>query len=343
MKNVIWFANINAIGGVESVMYNVVRKYKDYDITIVYNTADMEQIIRFSKYARLVRFHDDLHIKCDRMFINYGYDMIKDHFEAKKTYYIIHADYMYQPLAPVTDPSFEYLGVSQWACDQYYNRCGIMPKLFPNPITIDDFKEPLLIVSATRISRDKGMMADRMLVLANRLEQRGIPFLWLVFTNSTETIPNKNIVNVPARLDILPFMKKADFVAQLSDSEACCMTALESESIGTPMLVTKIPSFYEQGLNDDNAIFFDFDMKNMDECIDRMLEHKFDFTFKAKDDQWEKYLVKGKRHKRKVEVKVVRMYYDIKLNKQVEEGETFMCDYERAMYLEGLDLVRQMG
>lgn len=344
MKNVIWFANINSIGGVESVIWNVIRKYKDHDITVVYNTANQNQIRRFSRYVRLIKFNDDLHLECDRMFLNYGYDMIKDHYIAKKTFYIIHADYIYQNLECVTDPNFTYLGVSQWACDQYYKKCGIMPELFPNPITIDKAPEPIMIISATRLTKDKGDMIQRMETLANALEHRGIPFLWFVFSNGQEVINNKNVIVLPPRLDVINFMKKADFVAQLSDSEACCMTALESACVGTPLLVTKIPSFYEQGLNEENAVFFDFDMSNIDECIDRMVDHKFKFKFTPKADRWGEYLAKGKRNKKETaKVKVIRVYYDIQLKREMMPDETFDVDIVRAGYLEGLNLVRQIS
>ena len=136
MKNVIWFQNINQIGGVESVIWNVIRKYRDRDITVIYYQGDADQIRRFSCYARMIRFTKDLQFECDRLFINYGYEMINGHYKAKKVYYVIHADYMYQNLKCVTDPDFEYLGVSEWACQRYYEKCGIKPKLFPNPIII---------------------------------------------------------------------------------------------------------------------------------------------------------------------------------------------------------------
>ena len=341
MKNVVWFQNINSIGGVESVIWNVIRKYKDYDITILYNTGDAEQIKRFSEYVPMIRFNKDMFIECDRLFINYGYEMIRDHYKARKVYYVIHADYMYQGLNCVTDPSFEYLGVSEWACQRYYEKCGIMPKLFPNPIIIDEYQKPLLLVSATRIAPDKGDLVERMEKLANRLEQRNIPFLWLVFTSSSYRLKNQNCYNVGTRLDLIPFLDMADYVVQLSDSEACCMTALEAETVGTPMCVTKIPSFYDQGLNEDNAVFFDFDMSNLDECIDKMLDHKWKFKFKAKDDKWGEVLMKGKRKERKVKVKIIQDYFDIELRDNISAGRIMELEEKRAFYLIGLGLAKE--
>lgn len=341
MKNVIWFQNINNIGGVESVIWNVIRIYKDYDITVLYQNADPFQIKRFSKYVRLLKFTPSLNFECDNLFINYGYDAIKGHFKAKEAYYIIHADYVYQNLECVTDPNFKYLAVSKWAADQYYKKCGIRAKLFPNPILIDEFKKPLLIVSATRISPDKGRMVWRMKTLADELDKRNIPYQWLVYTNSQETVGNPHVVNIPSRLDIVPIMARADFVAQLSDSEACCMTALESLSVGTPLLITKVPSFYEQGANENNSIFFDFDMSNINECIDKM-SNEFKFEFTAKKDKWGEVLAKGKKRSKQIEVEVIQDYLDLEFNKNVKVGDRFKVKDERAYYLESLNLVRQV-
>ena len=341
MKNVIWFQNINRIGGVESVIWNVIRKYQDYDITVLYYNGDPDQIRRFSKYVKMIKFSSSMMIECDHLFINYGYEMIRDHYKAKKVYYVVHADYLYQKLNCVTDPDFEYLGVSEWACERYYEKCGIKPKLFPNPIIIDEYKKPLLLVSATRIAPDKGDMVKRMETLANRLDERNIPFLWLIFTNSADHVRNKSCYNVGTRLDLIPFLDKADYVVQLSDSEACCMTALEAETVGTPMCVTKIPSFYDQGLNEDNAVFFDFDMSNLDECIDKMINKKWNIKFKAKEDKWKEVLMKGKTKARKIKVKVAQDYFDIELNDTLKEGTVLEMEEKRALYLIGLSLVKE--
>lgn len=339
MKNVIWLQNINTIGGVGSVMWNVIKKYhKEYDISIWYNSADPEQIKRMSQYVKMIKFNSNQKIICDKLFINYGYDMIKNHYIAKEKYYLIHADYEYQNLNCVTEPDFKYLAVSKFAADAYYRKSGIMPELFPNPILIEPYTNALLIVSATRISPDKGKMVWRMETLAKRLDERNIPFLWLVFTNSKDNIKNKSVINVPSRLDIIPFLAKADFVAQLSDSEACCMTALETASVGTPMLLTKIPSFYEQGITKDKAIYFDFDMSNIDECIDEMLNKKFNFKFKAKKDKWGEIMEKGF-DSQEVKVKVLVNYLDLVLNTTVQKDQELIMDLDRAKYLKDKNLV----
>jgi len=294
MKNVIWFQYINKIGGVESVIWNVIRKY-DSDITIWYNSGDSYQLYRFSHYAKLHKFNPNETIECENLFINYGYEMIEGHFKAKNIYYIIHANYQYMKLTPVTDKSFHYLAVSNYAGEKYEEISGIKPDFFPNTITIDDFRQPFILMSATRVEKDKGKIKERMEKFAKRLDDWNIPFLWFVFTNGKMEAKNKSIIRVDSRLDIIPFMRKADFVVQLSDTEAFCMTALETLSVCTPMIATKIPSFYEEKMNDDNTIFLDFDLSNVDDAIAKMLTKKFDFTYTPVEDKWGELLLNSKR------------------------------------------------
>ena len=305
--NLIFQSNINPIGGCETVIYNIAHKYTDRDLTVMYVEGNPEQVYRLSRYCQVVQFKGQS-FECERLFVNYGWDVIKDFVNAKEKYYIVHANYAYLNKLDntykhkVPDGFDGVFAVSDWAGMnsgvQNYTVC-------PNPVVVED-EDCLLLVSATRLAEDKGGIKDRMNVLANRLDERGIKFVWLVFTNSLNRIENPSVVNMPGRLDIMPYLKKADFTIQLSDSEACCMTALESLSLGTPMCVTKIPSFYEQGLNDDNAVFFDFDMSNVDECIDRMISRKYNFKFTPKPDIWGELLI-GKRKEKLKPMKRIRV------------------------------------
>lgn len=351
MKNVIWFANINKIGGVESVIWNVIRKY-DRDITIWYDYADPFQLARYSKYVDLIKFNNNQLIECDNLIINYGYDKIEGHFKAKRVIYLVHANYKYlvdnkvNGTNVVTDPRFEYYAVSKFAADMYYEVSGIRPKVCYNPITIDDNRDALLIVSATRLHTDKGKLIERMETLANALDDHNVPFIWLVFTNNTkEKVNNKSVISVPSRLDILPFLKRADFVAQLSDSEAFCMTALETATLGTPLLLTKIPSFIEMGLNDENAIYFDFDMSNVNECVEKMISKKFNFTYTPKKDIWDELLEKGKKERKQkpimpIYVKATSASKDhslsiTELDRIAEPGDKFFVSEDRYKVLTG--------
>ena len=348
-ENVIWTPNINPIGGVEQVIFNIAKKYNK-PITIMYKYASSNQLYRLSRYCNLVEFKGQP-FECDRLFVNYGWDDIKDYCNAKEKFYVVHANYAYLNKmdggAFTTIPEgFKVLAVSDFAG----KNCGKDYTLCPNPVLVED-KDSILIVSATRLANDKGNIKKRMSVLANRLSQRGIPFIWLVFTDSKYEFDNPNIVTIKPTLNIHPFLKKADFVAQLSDSEAYCMTVVEALSLGTPTLVTKIPSFYEQGLNEENSIFFEFDMSNVDECIDKMF-NKFDFSFKPKDDIWGELLLDGRKEVTNMKFVIVKATEKFLegggiVSKDIGRvpfvGEEFKVTEDRANLLKDMGFVEIVG
>lgn len=321
-NNVIYSSNINPIGGVETVIYNIARKYQDRDITVMYSHASSEQLYRLSKYCKLVEFKEQK-FHCKRLFVNYGYNDIKDYVTCDEGFNVIHANYNYLDAMGDGDyhknlnKDFKTLAVSNYAGEN----CGMNYTLCPNPILVEK-KDCLLLVSATRLHSDKGNIVWRMQKLADRLTQRGISFLWLIFTTGKEKINNINVVNIPSRLDIHPYLQKADFVIQLSDSEACCMTVGESLALGTPVIVTKVPSFFEKNYcTENNSISLDFDMSNIDECIDKMVNKKFKFEYKPPNDIWGDLLVE----KRKEELKPMKMI-KVKATDKWQVGGGIVCN-----------------
>ena len=65
MKNCFYFRYINKIGGIEQFYYYLAKKYNDYDITIIYNDGDYNQIKRLSKLVRCIKYKGQK-IKCDK-------------------------------------------------------------------------------------------------------------------------------------------------------------------------------------------------------------------------------------------------------------------------------------
>lgn len=84
-------------------------------------------------------------------------------------------------------------------------------------MTIEKTEKRIVLVSATRLSFIKGK--ERMRILGDELNRQGIKFIWYVFTNDTNEIINKNIIFLQPRLDVLEWIREADYVVQLSDTE----------------------------------------------------------------------------------------------------------------------------
>ena len=63
-KNVLFIGNINSIGGIESMLYYLGKKYgSTHDITVFYRTGDAAQIDRLREYIRVKKWNDNMQTK----------------------------------------------------------------------------------------------------------------------------------------------------------------------------------------------------------------------------------------------------------------------------------------
>lgn len=318
MKNIFYFRHINKIGGIESFFYYLAKKYKDYDITIYYETGDIYQIKRLSKFVRVKQYNGE-HIKCDKAFFNFNLDII-DNVEAKEYIQIAHGDYKAMGIKPNTHNKItKYLGVSNQVCKTYEEITGNETSLVYNPIKIDKPDRVLNLISATRLTAEKGK--KRIIKFAKLLEENNIPYIWTIFTDDTNAINNPNIIYMKPRLDIINYIANADYLVQLSDNEGYCYSVVESLSVGTPVIVTDIPVFKEIGVkNGQNGFIVDFDLSNVN--IKDIYQKSLKFKYEPKEDNWNEVLAKGestyqKDLKTKVKVKCIKTYYDIDLQKYI--------------------------
>lgn len=340
---ILYFGNINVVGGCESWLFYMVKKYQDYDITIIYKNADPKQLERLKKHVRCIKFTGQ-RIKCEKAFFNYNPDII-DYVDAKEYIQVIHADYKAQPMLQkhVNNKMTKFIGVSKLACDRFTEVTGKPCELCYNPIVLDKPKRLLRLISATRLTVEKGR--PRMIKLAQLLDDAGITYIWTVFTNDTNGIKNPNVIYMQPRLDISTYIKDADYLVQLSDCESFCYSVVEALMLGTPVIVTDLPVFKEIGLNDDNSFRLNLNMSDVP--IKEIYEKKFNFKYEPPKDEWDKFLAKGENawqeeRNKIVEVTCIRPngYNDLVLNKKVKYGETIMCTVERADYLRELGLIK---
>lgn len=343
--NLFYISNFNSIGGVETYIYELARKYNKYDITVIYNSGDINQIMRLKKYVR-VRQYNGEKIKCKKAFFNYETNII-DNIDADEYIQLIHAMFKTQGIKPVNNSKItRYLCVSESAGAEWEELTGIKCELCRNPleITNEEKKDALMLISATRLTQEKGK--ERMKILAKELDKNNISYLWLVFTNDTQVIDNPNIVYMQPRLDIRPYIasiKGKGYGVQLSDCEGDCYFTRECEALGIPLLVTPIPSFKEQGLKESiNCYYLPFNMEKID--INKIVNNIPSYEpFKTKDN-WDKLLVKKKNTyqeelKEKIKVRSIINYFDIEQNRYVEKDEIFIVSRLRYEELFGKSIV----
>lgn len=336
MKNIFYFYKINKIGGIETFFYYLAKKYKDFDITIYYQEGDEAQIRRLKKYVRVIKYNGEK-IKCKRAFFNFNLDII-DNVEAEEYYQIAHGDYKASGDIPnISKKITKYLGVSKRVCETFSEIIKQDVELVYNPIEIEKPKKVLNLISATRLTREKGK--NRMIKLAKMLDDAGIPYLWTIFTDDTQAIDNPNIVYMKPRLDIINYIANADYLVQLSDNEGYCYSVVEALKVGTPVIVTDCPVFKELGINKTNGFVLDFEMENVP--IKEIYKGLPKFEYEPKKDNWSDLLVKGKSNyqkdlKTKVLVKCVQNYFDIELQElKTKNSKPYKVNKVRAEELIG--------
>ncbi len=337
INNIYWVGSLNAIGGVETAIYELAKQFQDYDFVIYYNNIPTNQLKRLQQYVKCVKYKGEK-LKCKKFLCNYDISII-DNVEAEEYIEIVHAVFKYNKLKPHThDKITKYYAVGKEACESFKEITGKECEVLHNPLQIDKPNKILRLISATRIASDKGEMVERMQKLANELDSNNIPYQWFIFTNGQHLIRGKGIIYAEPRLDIRDFIADSDYLVQLSDTEAFCYSVLESLYLNTPVIVTPIPCFInEMGVeNEKNGYILDFDMKEIP--IFDIYNKIPKFSYQPFKNEWEDKIIKVKGNykeelKMKFKVKALINFNDLEENTHRNSGDVFECSKTRCDYL----------
>ncbi len=344
--NIFYVRDISVIGGVETFVYEMVKKYHKNDIAVVYKTGHINQLKRLRKYCRVYQ-HTKQQIKCKVAIINYDVSIIDFIDEKADIYQVIHADYenpAYQWLPPTHERIKRYIAITKHIQESFkkITKLQNVEQIY-NPLTIDKSKK-LVLLSATRLSKIKGK--HRMQALASALDKKGIDYIWYVFTTDRGGIDSDNVVYMTPRLDVCHWYDQADYLVQLSDTEGLSYSINEMLYRNKPVIVTPLPYLEEIGVKDnENAYIMKFDCSNVEEIANKITKiPKFEFK-KLKDD-YEKIIVKGKSHyqedlKNTINAICIRSYKDLEhgvFYKKDDEVKNITLD--RYEYLKSLNLVK---
>ena len=335
LKNVLYFPNFNVVGGIETYCYEMGLKYgKDYDLTVMFLNGDSAMMNHISKVCRVIRYRKGDEIICDTFIFGYGHEIL-EHVQAKRIIQTFHADYINRHLNPCMDDRItDRFGVADnttIGIREHFDWAKDIVTMY-NPYTVKKPRKVLKLVSATRLTPEKGY--DRMVNFAEQLDKAGIPFHWLIFTDKPRAFPNKSVTVLPPRLDVLDFIADADYLVQLSDTEGYSYSIVEALSVGTPVIVTDIPVAAEQGVvNGKTGFILPFDMSEIP--VDAIYKGLRKFTYTPRESHYETVLVKGKakyaeERKETVTVQARMRYNDLELGRIVDSGESIDVKPERA-------------
>ena len=320
--NAYYFAHLNAIGGIESHLYYIGKKYgyggANLDITVFYRTADNVQLQRIKRHLKCIELKQEDNVECENLFCCFNRDIL-DHCKAKNKYLVLHGDYkdmvergqLNKNNLPIDKRIDKYLGVSKLVCKSWEEVTGIKADVIGEPVALDEIEKPLLFISATRLTKEKGY--ERMRTLANVLNDNQVNYLWLVYTNEKKKDIPRNMVFLPQRLDITDKLNMADAYIQLSDNEGYCLSIVEALCRDVPIISTKLPVLKELGLNKDNSILLDFDMNNIPvEEIRNVHEKKAILKelpkYKQPVEKWQEYLINTPSDYMPIRVKATENY-----------------------------------
>lgn len=334
-SNAYYFRSLQAIGGIESHLYYIGKKYgKKYDISVFYNDAEANQLARISKYVRCIQIDKTDVIHCNTLFVCFNREILNQ-VVAKKTYLVLHGDYkdmvkrgqLNETNLPIDKRVDGYLGVSQLVCDSFEELTGVKPINVYEPVELDKIDKPLLLVSATRLTAEKGW--NRMVQLAEKLDENNVNYQWFIYTNTVKK-PTKNMVFLQPRLDITNLVGGYSAYVQLSDNEGYCLSIVEALTRGVPVIATDLPVLKELGLNDKNSIILPMDMSNIP--VDRIKNiTDLKFTYKQPKDKWEQMFDTEFVGYEEVKVRILPGFrlFDTHLNRYPSPGETVTVPLRR--------------
>ena len=302
--NIIYVRKIYPTGGVETYVYELVKKYQDYDVAVVCKEIDPAQKKRLKKFCR-VYVHTDETIDCKVAILNADPTIIdfitekiwKENAGKDEGIYMgIHIDYTYPGMGDLPqDPRIKnYIAITQDILNKFplFSKSG-EAILCRNPLELEEDEPCLILVSPTRLAPEKG--GDIMLKLANTLDELNINFLWLILTedkyHSNVIFQNRKVIHVKNRLDVGNFLKFADWMVIPSSVEGDSYSFKEALYRGVPIVAKHLPYFDEIGIKDgENALFIDDN--NIEEVAKKMLK-PLKFTFKHVEDSYDKLLYKS--------------------------------------------------
>jgi len=317
-KNILYMPNISPLGGIETYVYEMVKKYKDLDIAVVSKKCDKLQARRIKKYCPLY-IHTDQKIECDVAIINYDVSIIDYINEGAKIYQTIHGDYsnpIYGGKKPPKHPRLTgYIAITKYLqkkIKELYETENVIMSY--NPLTIEPSKPYLTFVTASRLHKNKGI--ERMKQFIRALDRAKIDYIWYCITNDTDVIKHPNIIFIQNRLDVDKWINLADYGILLSDSEADSYFIKEILYRNKPIITTPLPYLKEIGVEDGkNGYIIDFDCSNVDEVANKV-EKIPKFIFKQLEDDYRNIFVKSKsKYKEELDMKyrvqAILNFYDM--------------------------------
>lgn len=345
---VIFVRQTYEIGGIETFIYSFCKQMsKYYDITVVYDTIANNQLARLVEICPVIKNDRNREIICDTIIvIRIGDKLIPNNIKYKQSVQMAHCIKQESTWHLPQDRDY-IVNVSKASKESFGEEAE-------NGIVIhnltDGAKNPkaLMLISALRVgASDKQGNDARCIKFAKMLDDAGIKYIWLYFGDKQMANEPENMIYCGMKLDIRSYIAKADYLVQLSGSEAFSYSLLESLECRTPVIVTPLAQNEDMGIIDgQNGYVVPFDVDGFDvKKILRIPKFEYYHDNAGIVKQWKKILGNSKpkhdyKPKKEVTVEVLMQYKDIQRDEMMMPGIRFKCKYARALDLQGIGFVR---
>ena len=333
----IYAKELNQINGRTTFVYNFCQMMKQYyDIAVIYESGDMSAVRKLRQIVDTRKVGSKI-ISCDTLIVNSILDDVPSVICYDQKIQMVHACKTNNSWK--IPNSNKTIFVSETAKDSWKVNDG---EVIHNMISTETDK-PIVLVSATRVSEEKGQ--HRITEFGQYLKSKGVNFTWLIFADLPIKGLADGMIQMPIVSDITPFIKSADYVVHLSESEAWSYVIIESMVNHTPLIVNQLPMLDELGFKDGKNGYIvpssAYDIS--DEQLDRILHKIPSFTFKYDNDtsvaMWRDILgdstpQKSYKPDQVVTVRVLAEYDDIELDKHMSINEFAHMPIARAEYLQ---------
>ena len=305
-KIIIYQNNLYKIGGIETFVYNFVKQFRAYDITVVCGGGNFDQCNHIAQYANVV-IDQGQQYECDVLVLgNYDAAHILKRVKANKVYQIVHADWqgiteqpMWRNFTWQKDSRIdELISVSQTAAKGLKAKMGYESEIIYNPLD-NEFQEEegLTFITLSRMTSEKG--AHRIIKMARKMKEYGKSFTWLLCCTLDQCSDEikKAIKDIPEFVIIEPnirnksLIRKCDYLVQLSDTESFCYSAYEALQRQVPVILTDFPEAYNIVDEGENGYIVKRDLSDLD--IDKIFNHipKAQYYIDRCDtEKWERML-----------------------------------------------------
>ena len=345
---VIWTDKTFAIGGIETFIYSFCLNMKKYyDIIVLYNEMDIEQIRRLQPHVKILKNNLKTKIICDNLLVNRITDSVPNNIIYNKKIQMIHCCKLVDNWK-VNQNNDVIIPVSSTVKESFKEDIGEHKNEVINNLMYPiEKKRVLRLITGTRLTFEKGK--NRIITLAKELNKKQIPFIWTIFTDTPLKEKIDGVVCMPPTLDLTSWIAASDYLIQLSDSEAFCYSLVEALSLGVPVITTPLPILDDIGFEEGiNGWTVPFDMNNIDNIIDNIYNIKLNFNYKYDNtpiiEKWRHVLGNTQplntykyTPEKIVKIRIIKTYYDTELKRNVKPQEIIETKSLRA------DLIVSMG